>query len=73
MSDPAPRDGRSFLALLQNERFLGVRELRCFRAKPPRPAKENYGKKLQFRMVQISGGRAAKRGVARLLADYEDA
>jgi hypothetical protein len=40
------RDWRSFLALLHDERFLGVRELRCFHAKPPRPAKENYGKKL---------------------------
>ena len=40
------RDGRSFLALLHDERFLGARELRCFHAKPPRPAKENYGKKL---------------------------
>ena len=52
------RDGRSFLALLHAKRFLGVRELRCSPAKPPRPAKENYGKKLYFQMVQVSGSRA---------------
>lgn len=32
---------RSFRALLHDGRFLGVRELRCFHANPPCPAKDN--------------------------------
>jgi hypothetical protein len=55
-------DWRSFLALLHDERFLGVRELRSFHAKPFRLAKDNCGKKLQFQMIQISGGRAPEIG-----------
>jgi len=49
---------RSFLALLDDERLLRVRELRCLHAKPPCPAKENYGGKLYPQMAQLLGGRA---------------
>lgn len=51
-------DRRSFLALLDDERLLRVRELRSFHAVTPRPAKETYGGKLYPQMVQFSDGRA---------------
>jgi hypothetical protein len=48
---PEPR------SMLKAGRLSGV--YGALRATACRPAKHNYSKKLQFRMVQISGGRAA--------------
>lgn len=62
LSDPGRAAGlsheRAFLALLDDERILSVRELRCLHAVTPRRAKEFYGGKIFSQLVQFSGGRA---------------
>ena len=51
-------DWRTFLVLLDYERLLRVRELRCLHATTLRPAKEIYGTKLYRKMVQFSESEA---------------
>ncbi|MFC2966846.1 AAA family ATPase [Acidimangrovimonas pyrenivorans] len=53
------RNRRAFLALLQDERLLRLRELRCLHAFPLLSQPGKISRKLQLQTVQVSGGRAA--------------
>lgn len=46
--------GRAFLALLDDERLLCVRELLCLHAKPPCPAKETLGQRPGLRLMLVA-------------------
>ncbi|RBP79544.1 cephalosporin hydroxylase, partial [Rhodobacter sp. 140A] len=52
------RNRHSVFALPQDERFLRVCELRCFRAFPLLSQPGKSSRKLQFQTIQFSGGKA---------------
>jgi len=54
-------DRRAFLALLQDERLLRRRELRCLHRSQRLSKQGKLSQKLQFQTVQFSGGRAVPR------------
>lgn len=51
-------DRRAFLALLQDEGLLSLRELQCLQAIPLLSQPRKFSGKLQLQTIQLSGGRA---------------